>query len=59
MVECICNLKQNEEKKIGTSSYTTISIALDIDGYYIKADGDDTVWLNINYCPICGKKLYK
>lgn len=54
---CICNLKINEEKLVSNGNWNTLYIERQIDGYYIVATGEGNAYMNIKYCPKCGRNL--
>lgn len=54
---CICNLKVNEENHICDGFWNSLYIERNKDGYYIVASSEGNVYMKINYCPLCGRKL--
>ena len=59
MDECICKkLNKEESILIEEGSWNTLRLERDEYGnYYIVAKADGNAYMNINYCPLCGRKL--
>lgn len=59
-MSCICNQIINSKYKrqlIADGDWTALYMEYKDDKYKLSAYGEDVAELNINYCPICGKKL--
>ena len=56
-MNCICDLKDREEKEITKGSWVDLYITFRDGDYIIEAIADGISSMFINYCPICGRKL--
>lgn len=57
---CICeNIKIDSQERISTGNWLDLFLERFSYGYYITAISDGNVSIEINYCPLCGRKLYK
>ena len=58
MNDCICSLKEGEEKLLNGDSWIDLNISLTFGKYEIYASSEDGMASKqINYCPICGAKI--
>jgi hypothetical protein len=56
-MECLCQLKDNEEKLITEGYWINLYIYKEYGEYFIKALSDGRADMKIDYCPKCGRKL--
>ena len=57
-MKCVCELiKEGQSEKLSVGSWVDIYIRKEDGKYYIEAIADGNAYLELNYCPKCGRKL--
>jgi hypothetical protein len=57
MENCICSVREGEERLISQGAYVDLYISREYGEYHIVALSDGRASTRIYYCPECGRKL--